>query len=482
MPRSLPKQFLITHKKIETPSGWERLRLGRRYLYKSPELPVTRLLPTTRSTRPGPECLILGWFAYNGKFFPDPESGTLYSDTPWESIYPEMTGRFVILCSEGQSLQCITDPGALLPIVYRLDSDEAGSTPRALELTKPLVVSEARKAGFRRSDGTSWYPFGVTPFTGIDRVLPGTMLELPTGDTRPVAARSYGDLDRREIVAKIHNSARAFIDALSVHGTLECHLTAGWDSRMVLSACIRTQADIEYLTYATPGINGRIDSLVSKRIAQSQSLRHQEIMLLSPRQRDVDAWIWRTSDCVRDSVTNLTTTVEETSTGRYVLCGLAGEVGRAFYWGAKDIGRIGLSTADLLGRLGFAESSLANELAEQWLRPQAHKPTPAILDQAYIDLRLGGWAGPSLYGHPVSKPTLSPFNNAEIFNLMGALPDDYRRSGQFAKDFVSLGTPDLARIPVNRASGLARFRYLQRELAALIPKRARSSLRALLPR
>jgi hypothetical protein len=77
---------------------------------------------------------------------------------------------------------------------------------------------------------------------------------------------------------------------------------------------------------------------------------------------------------------------------------------------------------------------------------------------------------------------LTPFNNAEVFELMGALPEEYRRSGQFAKDFVSLGDPGLARIPVNRAHGLARLRYLRRELTALIPKRTRAALRALLTR
>ena len=105
-----------------------------------------------------------------------------------------------------------------------------------------------------------------------------------------------------------------------------------------------------------------------------------------------------------------------------------------------------------------------------------------LLDQAYIDLRLGGWAGPSVYGHPVSKPTLSPFNNATIFSLMRMLPEKYRHSGQFARDFVALGSPTLAQIPVNRATGLNRIRFAKREIAALIPKSTRASLRALVAR
>jgi hypothetical protein len=286
-------------------------------------------------------------------------------------------------------------------------------------------------------------------------------------------------MTEKNIVKNIHLRTRKFVEALSQDRAIECHLTAGWDSRMVLSASMGTNADIRYLTYKAPGTNGSIDCLVAQHISRSMSLRHEEIPLLTARQSDIDGWTERTSGCIRDSVMNLTTTVTATYTGRYVLCGLAGEVGRAFYWKPRDIEKNGLDAEDLLDRLGFCRSKPAIEAAERWLREIDVKPRTAILDQAYIDLRLGGWAGPSLCGHPIDKPSLSPFNNSTIFSLMRMLPDEYRRSGGFAKDFVSLGSPALAEIPVNRAAGMKRLRYIKREIAAVLPKRLKTSLRAL---
>jgi hypothetical protein len=475
----LPKQFLITHEDINPPAGWSSLTVGDRNLYVSPELPVTRLVTTSNEVNPRSSFLVLGWFVVDGTMYPNEREPTLRTDLPVERLYFDMTGRFLVICHSDAGLQCITDPGGLLSLVFRPDTGEAASTPASLSLTRPVYRCAAKEDGYRRRDPTAWFPFGVTPFEGIQRALPGCMVEPASGAVTPVPEPVLQTFNQRESVEYIHTLSRDFVNAVGSGRTIESHLTAGWDSRMVLSACLMSAADTEYVTYKAPGTNGDVDSFVAKRIAQTFSLRHREVPLLPTRDKDIEDWIDRTSGCIRDSVMNLSTTVASSDTGRYVLCGVAGEVGRAFYWQRDDIGKTGLSAKELLRRLGFLESRQAVEAADQWLGRLPGCTRTTILDQAYIDLRLGGWAGPSVYGHPVSRPTLSPFNNAKVFSLMRQLPEKYRQSGQFAEDFVALGSTSLARIPVNRAAGLNRIRFVKRELAALIPKKARTSLRAL---
>jgi hypothetical protein len=475
---ALPKQFLITHEEIDPPAGWHSLKLGDRNLYVSPELPVTRLI-NSAEVKPGSSSLVLGWFVVDGTMYPDEREPTLRTDVPVERLYLDMTGRFLILCHGDADLRCITDPGGLLSLVIRPDTGEAASTPAALSLTRPVHRSAEIENSYQRRDPATWFPFGITPYQGVQRVLPGSTVELSSGVVTPVPAPALQTFNQQESVQHIHSLACDFVNAVGSGQTIESHLTAGWDSRMVLSACLGSEADTEYVTYKAPGTNGDVDCFVAKRIAQSFSLRHKEIPLLPTRKQDVDDWIARTSGCIRDSVMNLSTTVVNSDTDRYVLCGVAGEVGRAFYWQGDDIGKSGLDAKDLLRRLGFIESRHALEAAEQWLHGLSGSATTTILDQAYIDLRLGGWAGPSVYGHPVSKPTLSFFNNARIFSLMRQLPERYRQSGQFARDFVALGSSSLAKMPVNRAAGLNRVRFIRRELSSLIPKQARNSLRAL---
>jgi len=479
---AMPKQFLLTGRKIDVPSGWTRTRCADRYLYKAPELPVTRI------ERPGKDPLatrvdfILGWFVYEGEAYPTEHDECLQTSDSLENVYRRMTGRFIIISIDRGQYRCLSDPGGLLSVVYRTSEGDIGSTPRALELAAPIETDEEIRDAFTRHDGTVWYAFGVTPFACINRLLPATILQMPSGKTASIADETGSVSSAQQSVEYLFDHSRNFISALSERGTLECHLTAGWDSRMVLSAAINTSANIDYLTYATPGPTGSIDCQISRLIAQKFSLDHDEIDLQPAGHGDIEGWRWRTADCIQDSVMHLTRTVQATDSNRYVLCGLAGEVGRSFYWRSADIGRFGLTAEELLGRLGFNNMALAVDYAKRWLDPLAACPTPLILDQAYIDLRLGGWAGPSIYGHPVSKPTLTPFNNATVYSLMKTLPEKYRLSGQFAKDFVSMGSKKLAAIPVNRAHGFSRFRYLKKELIAGLPAGTKTRLKTLVAR
>ena len=474
--RSLPKQFLLSERDIDAPSEWLKIRVGDRYLYKAPELPIIRIDRRRADNPPAHAEFILGWFVYEGKAFPNSHAGALQTNDSIDEVYSGMTGRFVIISISQGEFRCLTDPGGLLPVVYRKTEGDIASTPRALELAFPIVTDEETREGLVRRDGTVWYAFGTTPFSSVDRLLPATILQMPTGKTTAIPGEAEA-MTSAQAVEYLYEHCRSFISALSELGTLECHLTAGWDSRMVLSAAMRSSAQVDYITYRTPGASGSIDCQISRLIAQSHSLDHQEIALQPANQQDLNDWRWRTADCIQDSVMHLTRTVQETDSNRYVLCGLAGEVGRAFYWRSKDIGKTGLAPAELLRRIGFKETQLAIAHGEQWLEPFADAPTPLILDQAYIDLRLGGWAGPSITGHPISKPTLTPFNNAKVFSLMKSLPERYRLSGLFAKDFVSLGSLQLGAMPVNRAHGLRRIRYLKKEIAARLPANAKAALK-----
>ena len=478
----LPKQFLVTQCEIDPPQGWRRHEFAGNYLYRSPDVPVTRIESTARDTAPGSIDLVLGWFVFEGAVYPNDRADRICTDLTLERLYHCLTGRFLILSGKAGQFRCISDPGGLLSVVYRPGNCEIAATPRSLELTAPITPDEQIRQGLVRQDGTTWYAFGTTPFAGINRLLPGTVLDMPSAQTRPVSDHVKLVPQTQDAVNHIFNHTQEFIAALGRQNALECHVTAGWDSRMVVSASINTPADISYLTYKTPGSNGSVDCQVSRLIARTLSLKHTEVPLRPSSQKNVDAWLWRTADCIEDSVMHLAPTVAATYSGRYVLCGMAGEVGRAFYWRRQDVGRSGLTAGELLDRLGFSRTGVALELSEQWLEPHKASPTPLILDQAYIDLRLGGWGGPSVYGHPVSIPTLTPFNNAVIYSLMKSLPQNYRLSGQFARDFVALGSEDLARLPVNRARGLQRLWNVKKEIAGILPSGTKRALRLLLAR
>ncbi|MEP0201327.1 MAG: hypothetical protein ABJ084_10845 [Halioglobus sp.] len=464
---SLPKQFFVTRDRLDLESDWKILRLGDYNIYCAPGVGAIRLLPPAGSERGS--AVILGWFSYRGNFYPNSTSNEIHTAETLEEIYPLLTGRFVVLQHEGSSLLCTPDPGGQLPVVYRTESGELGSTPRVLEWTEKLLPDPTVDATYRRADGTVWYPFGATPYAGIERLLPGQTVALNAG--RAQLINRTPAVTSPLSVEQMHGLARDFVEAVGRVGqSMECHLTAGWDSRMVVSATLQTARRITYLTYLPAGATARVDSQVASRIAKRFELDHAVIPVQSPSTKDIEAWLARTSYCLRDSVTNLTRTIAQTYVDRYALAGVGGEVGRAFYWNKRDIDQHGLTPDALLARLGFEKTEVGLSRAEQWLSGYAGLSSTSILDRAYIDIRLGCWASAALCGHPVQKPTLSPFNSMAVYESMLALPEDYRLSGQFARDFIACGSQELARIPINRPSGVQRLRNLPRELARRLPK------------
>lgn len=246
---------------------------------------------------------------------------------------------------------------------------------------------------------------------------------------------------------------------------------------MVLSASLPVKDSIDYLTYLAEGNTARIDAEVANHIANLFGLRYRHVPITEPSKDEINRWLSRTSECVIDSVTGLTRTIVENYTDRYGLAGVGGEVGRAFYWKKSDIGATGLSPEQLLQRLGFDKNTLALQRADMWLANYHHESRTNILDRAYIDIRLGCWAGPSLGGHLVEKPTLSPFNSLAVYESMLALPETYRLSSRFSRDFISQGSAKLARIPVNRLRGTRRLGNLHRELAKMLPKGTKARIR-----
>jgi hypothetical protein len=207
-------------------------------------------------------------------------------------------------------------------------------------------------------------------------------------------------------------------------------------------------------------------------------MKHETVPFEAASPAELSEWQDRVGHCIDDAVAGLCRTVKNTDSGNFTLTGACGEVGRAFYWEDGDIGATGLSPASLLRRMGFAETALLESEAEKWIRrlPEDSKTT-LILDNAYIDQRLGCWAGPSLPGHLIPRPTISPFNSVSVYRAMMALDEEYRHSQQFAIDFIKSGSARLLSEGFNRVSGVARFGHLKSEVKRLLPKRFLKSIR-----
>jgi hypothetical protein len=358
---------------------------------------------------------ILGWFTYNNYFhFKD---GILHIENELNDIFFQtLNGRFLIVEKINSEIQVTTDPGSQLAAIYDEITKTVASTPTVLSYLRKIEMDTEVIRNVTRTDGTTWYPFGLVPCKGVKRILPSRRLQLDRGTCTAIRYLS-NDLiiDNPDVITKeIFQRVTSNIVAISKAGPLTAHLTAGYDTRMILSSCLSCGVSVTFQTFMAENTGARLDCEVAKEIARMCNLEHKTILFQQPETKQIEQWMERAGWCIYDSVTLLCKTVKNSDSGQFQLTGGCGEVGRSFYWEKKDLTRNYIPTKELLKIVGFKYSQLLEDKCESWLSEisSGHLDKTTILDIAYIENRLGCWSGPSVYGHDISRPTLSPFNEA----------------------------------------------------------------------
>lgn len=487
----LPKQFLISADAKAPFLDWQQKQVCGRYLAYAPELSLI-VVTDGQQVITG---YLLGWVIYQGRLLADGDRIVAEVEPARVgSDFDELCGRFIYLYESAGALCVVTDAGGLLPLVFSKRLGLAASSPAVLAQVATLTENRPARQRFSREGGPQWFPFATTPYEGVTRLLPNHRLSLGTwqceriypvfsatgtGVEGSLPAASDGEANSGVLVSAIATAVRTNMRAL-VHAGHNCaHLTAGCDSRMVLAAAHGLQGDMEFHTVDAGDAVSGLDSHTAVRLAEKFQFRQRPIPFIEPTVEQRRSWLARTGHCIDDAVSRLTATVERYESDRHVITGTCGEVARAYYWHAGDSRQQGISVDELLVRMKITPDDFIRGLAQQWLAPLERLPRSTILDLAYIEQRLGCWAGPAVYGHRVPYPSLSPFNSRGIYTAILALPAPYREQGRFVQDFIGQLWPELLQLPFNRASGLARLRFLRAELRALLPSGLRIALLAI---
>jgi hypothetical protein len=144
---------------------------------------------------------------------------------------------------------------------------------------------------------------------------------------------------------------------------------------------------------------------------------------------------------------------------KVLLHGIAGEVGRSFYWLPTDYEGMKLSATEILFRANFPFHQAVLRETEKWLTELSGFNAFAILDLFYIEQRLGCWAAPQHYGNQTSMFELSPFNHRRIFSCMMRLPYEYRRQQELSNDICRDLWPELLDLPFNEFTGAKKYAH-----------------------
>jgi hypothetical protein len=450
----LSGQFVLAQSETLIPQGWSVHQIDQWVLGSHTKLPVIDM-----RSREGTQ---VGWLL---GYAIHPELGLLSaasrvslqcrlddSTEVFERSLYELGGRFAAIHISPQASRLYLDPCGMLAAVFCPEQGIVASTLNLIPDSEGTREDHeiARVIGGLERDG--WYPFGLTPRCGIERLLPNHYLDLRTWRAVRHWPTRQDLITRNDIAVAVSEIAgileRQVAAVVRVTPTY-MSLTSGRHTRMVL-ACARDYVSrMTFYTIPLPDATADVDGEVARRIVRRFGLNYLPLQWEEPRSRELDVWMYRVGRCVAGRTSRTVRTLEQLDPTFPILSGQLGGAGAHYYWQGDDFERRHVSSSDLLERMGIPAASGICKRAESWLRGFPVEDFIATLDFLHFEVRFGSWAGPQEYGHPNHAFILSPYCHRRIFQRMLALPKEYRWRDRLADDLIASRWPELLGFPIN---------------------------------
>lgn len=394
-----------------------------------------------------------------------------------ESALYRLGGRFIGVFLTDAFARVYLDACGSLAAVYSTNQPIVASTPGFFDEAEHPWDEDLIRFLKMPASGL-WYPFGLTPRQNVVRLIPNHVLDLNDWKTHrhwpkaPFRTETHVEGHVRRIYTTVRDTIAAVARAYPLH----LSLTAGHDSRLLL-ACARADLDrIRFFTFARD--RETADTHIARALARCFKLDHAILPIEQASPRQLAVWLARTGDCVSGDVATIHPTLRHLDPHRALLPGMAGEVGRAFYWRKGDNATTRLSPQEIVARCHLPSHARLAAKAAEWLSGLTGHDVFTVLDLLYVEQRLGCWGGPQQYGgDDRSACQLFPLAHREIFEAILSLPADYRGEERLALDICQLAWPELLDLPFNEFSGLQRYPRRIAKSLFLTARRAISTLR-----
>jgi hypothetical protein len=369
-----------------------------------------------------------------------------------KAIY-RLAGSWLFVLSHDGVNRVYLDANGMLSLVYDREAGIAGSTAAAI-LTDEQYRSRFRDELYRKLDieHDGWFPADLTAHAGVDRLLANHYLDLDTMRAARHWPKAPFPVDEDVAAAGGRICARVTrtVAALAADGQTAVALTAGNDTRLLLACCRPLVNDVSFATVEAPKSNGgSVDVDIATRLARGLRLSHELLPYVGATNEQAELWRLRAGHSVGGVNVAMHPSVSPLD-GRTLVGGVGGELGRGFLWlGATRDTR--LDASGLVARLKLPQEPRVLSAVAAWLdglQPYGFD-TLALLDLAYIELRMSGWGFADTYAYPAQR-NVCPFVSRDNYVDMLSMPVEARRGNAWFRQAVADLWPQLLNYPINR--------------------------------
>lgn len=487
-PSELEGHFVLGRSVALRPQGWNVRSLGGWDLVHAPDLPVVDVLDEGGAR--------LGWilgtplaiglgpvraplrlpFATSTRSFEQRFDDWLY----------RFGGQFAAVLVTPRP-RVYVDPYSSLPVLFDRELQLASSSP--FLLTHDGTVPDGPLHSQLNITRTGlWHILGTTPHARAERLLPNHALHLDTWVTRRHwPARPFATADAAQLTEGIADLLGGTIAAAAAVGpSPSVSVTAGGDTRAML-ACARPIVDrLHFFTVSFPDDSGSTDARTAGRIASRFGLDYRRLEWVTPQERDVDLFLYRTGCMVGERRGMLgAPSYAQLDPGAPYVSGVGGVIGvdtHALHLTPSALRRAHVDGRELVARFGWPLLPDFVQRANLWLEelPQLDFLNIHLLFR--VEMCYGCWGGPLALAYPdACSTTVYPFGQRGVIEHLMQMPAAERAAGTVRKAVVEARWPELLEIPLNRSTvRIAARRRAKRggAFAKAGVRRARSTLTA----
>jgi len=430
-------QYLLALEPTEVP-GWHARRVAGRYLASHPSLPIVPVMAGGHEVG-----ALLGWVvSRDGKLLHrlDVPDGA----DPVEVAY-EHGGRWLLITEE----ELYLDPSGSQPAVYAPELGIVASSPGLIDAEDDAELVDA----FDVVNRDGWYPFGLTPKRGVNRLLPNHRLDLTTFE----ASRHHEALAPGSV--PVEKAAAVALEAIDAAGSafadtgLFVGLTSGQDSRMLLAG-LRSHLDkTQFWTARSVARTNPLDVQMARALAKRFGFDHVVAERVPTPEAHIEAWLDRVGwTRAGDKAKNHR--MEEMAGGNRPFGHEAiGGLARGTYWREADLADEPLTPEEAMKRISAPPTSATTQAAKSWLDGLASSDRLRVLDLLLLEQRVGCWASPGNLGSRREAPTIFLLNRRDVVDAMLALTHEDKRTGRYTMEVIRQGWPELLALPFNQPMG-----------------------------
>lgn len=438
------RQFIIGPHCINKFPSWIEVQIGERFFLKAhPELKVTQ------ANNNKIKITLIGYLIDpdNPNYNNQEILNTLLSQI--ENIFDifkntsRLGGRWILILDNGRERILYNDPCGLRSVYYTTLNYQEGwfaSQPGiiaeelGLELDEQIENQFIKSSDFNNTE-EHWWPGDSSPYKEIKHLIPNFYLNLENRYVKRFwPQKKISSIKLNEAAIKCSELIKKLVISANSRFKLALPLTAGLDSRTILSACRDIKNDVYYYTinwlYYNPYIQ---DIAIPSRLLSKLGLHHHIIKSPNKMEKKFKDIYFRNVITAHETWGNVAQGLyNHFPDDRVCIKGNVSEIARCFYYYYKYPKNITAETLAILVSMG-SNKFVINKF-DDWLKKAQitnSKYGYTILDIFYWEQRMGNWQAMSQSEWDIVQEVFTPYNCRELLTTLLNVNKKYRKPPTF---------------------------------------------------